>query len=170
MEDARAPDSTVTSSTAAVSAAAGGPTVRRPTGFLERFSAAASNWTARNSAFACALTLVVGWAVSGPIFNYSDRWVLFINGVTSIVTFLMVFLIQRAQNKDTLALQLKVNELLAAHEHARNSLIAIEGLSEQELRGLHDGFTHLGAMARDDLDSAAATQRCNTEAPEIGPK
>jgi hypothetical protein len=56
------------------------------------------------------------------------------------------------------------------HGHARNSLIAIEGLSEQELRGLHDGFTHLGAMARDDRDSAAATQRRNTEAPEIGPK
>jgi hypothetical protein len=90
-------------------------------GPLERLTTAATNWTGRNSAFACAMALVIGWLVSGPIFHYSDRWELFINTITSVVTFVMVFVIQRAQNKDTLALQLKVNELIAAQ-------------SEEELR------------------------------------
>ena len=91
---------------------------RHSSGFLERFTTAATNWTGRNSAFACAMMLVN----------------LFINTITSVVTFVMVFVIQRAQNKDTLALQVKVNELIAAHKHAHNSLIAVERLSEEELR------------------------------------
>jgi low affinity Fe/Cu permease len=111
-------------------------------------SARAGDWTGRNAAFAVAVVLVVGWLLSGPLFHYSDRWESFINTVTSVVTFLMVFLIQRAQNKDTLALQLKVNELIAAHKHAHNSLIAIEGLSEEELHRLHLKFLDLAAVAR----------------------
>src|ERR1700734_3846122 len=88
----------------------------RGPGLLERISGAASDWTGSNAAFGFAVALVVGWTVSGPIFHYSDRWELFINTITSVVTFLMVFLIQRAQNKHTLALQLKVNELIATHK------------------------------------------------------
>ncbi len=115
---------------------------------LERIATAATNWSGRNAAFASAMTLVIAWAVAGPIFHYSDRWELFINTTTSVITFVMVFVIQRAQNKDTLALQLKVNELIAAHKHAHNSLIAVEKLSEEELRSLHDRFMRLGTIAR----------------------
>ena len=79
----------------------------------------------------------------GPLFHYSDTWQLFINTVTNLVTFLMVFLIQRSQNKDTLALQLKVNELIAAQRGAHNSMINIESLSETELRSLMERFSHL---------------------------
>src|SRR5580765_1656225 len=85
----------------------------RAVGIVERISAAATEWTGHTTAFVWALVLVVGWTVSGPLFHYSDTWQLFINTVTNLVTFLMVFLIQRAQNKDTMALQLKVNELIA---------------------------------------------------------
>jgi low affinity Fe/Cu permease len=115
---------------------------------LERMATAATNWSGRNAAFACAIGLVIAWAAAGPVFHYSDRWELFINTTTSVTTFVMVFVIQRAQNKDTLALQLKVNELIAAHKHAHNSLIAVERLSEEELRSLHDRFTRLGTLAR----------------------
>ena len=87
--------------------------------------------------------LVIGWALVGPLFHYSDTWQLFINTVTNLVTFLMVFLIQRSQNKDTLALQLKVNELIAAQKGAHNSLINIEQLSEDELRSLRGRFARL---------------------------
>jgi low affinity Fe/Cu permease len=108
------------------------------------------------------MALVIGGLVSGPMFHFSDRWELFINTITSVVTFVMVFVIQRAQNKDTLALQVKVNELIAAHKHAHNSLIAVERLSEDELRTLHDRFVQLSTTAaagantaRLDVDVAA---------------
>ena len=116
-------------------------------GVLERFAAGVTNWSGRNSAFALAVVVVVGWVIAGPVLHFSDRWELFINTVTSIVTFLMVFVIQRAQNKDTLALQLKLNELISSHRRADNSLIAIERLSEDELRELHDRFVRIGASA-----------------------
>ncbi len=114
---------------------------------VERMSAAATEWTGHTSAFMWAVVLVFGWTVTGPVFHYSDTWQLFINTITNLVTFLMVFLIQRAQNKDTLALQLKVNELIAAQKGAHNSLIAIEQLSESELRELHDRFLRLAEIA-----------------------
>src|ERR1700712_2031107 len=81
----------------------------RTVGLVERGSAAAKEWTGHTTAFMWAMVLVIGWTISGPLFHYSDTWQLFINTVTNLVTFLMVFLIQRAQNKDTMALQLKVN-------------------------------------------------------------
>ena len=105
-----------------------------------------TEWTGRTSAFVWALMLVVVWIVSGPIFRFSDSWQLVINTVTNLVTFLMVFLIQRAQNKDTLALQIKVNELIAAHQGPHNSLIAIEQLSEDELRLLQQRILRLARL------------------------
>jgi low affinity Fe/Cu permease len=120
---------------------------RRTVGVVERISTVATNWTGHTSAFAWALVLVIGWTLSGPFFHYSDTWQLVINTVTNLVTFLMVFLIQRAQNKDTMALQLKVNELIAAQKGAHNSLIAIEELSEDELRILHERFLRLAAVS-----------------------
>jgi low affinity Fe/Cu permease len=134
----------------------------RHPGLLERSTTAITNWTGRNSAFACAFGLVLVWLASGPVFHYSDRWELFINTTTSVVTFVMVFIIQRAQNKDTLALQLKVNELIAAHKHAHNSLIAVERLSEEELRTLHDRFVQLSAGG----DDVTATARLDVEAAD----
>src|SRR5256714_5628451 len=121
---------------------------RQTLGLIERISDAATEWTGRTTAFMFAVLLVVGWTLSGPLFHYSDTWQLFINTVTNLVTFLMVFLIQRAQNKDTLALQLKVNELIAAQKGARNALIAVEQLSEEELRVLQDRFLRLAQVAR----------------------
>ena len=120
---------------------------RRTVGFVEQVSATATEWTGHTTAFVWALVLVVGWTLSGPLFHYSDTWQLFINTVTNLVTFLMVFLIQRSQNKDTMALQLKVNELIAAQKGAHNSLIAIEQLSEDELRVLHDRFIRLAEVS-----------------------
>ena len=117
-------------------------------GIVERISATATEWTGHTTAFMWALVLVIGWTVSGPLFHYSDTWQLFINTITNLVTFLMVFLIQRAQNKDTMALQLKVNELIAAQKGAHNSMIAIEELSEGELRALHDRFLTLAAVSQ----------------------
>ena len=95
-------------------------------------------WTGRTSAFAIALTIIVVWAVSGPLFNWSDTWQLVINTGTTIVTFLMVFLIQNAQNRDASAIQAKLDELIRAVGHARNEFIGIEHLSEDQLMRVLD--------------------------------
>src|SRR3954464_14906488 len=100
---------------------------------LERSSRLATLWTGSSWAFATAVLVIVTWLATGPLFHYSDTWQLVINTGTTIVTFLMVFLIQRAQNKDALAIQLKLNELVAAMEGASNRLIDVEDLSEAEL-------------------------------------
>jgi len=117
---------------------------------FSRFASAATKWTGTTAAFILATGTVVVWAVTGPIFRYSDTWQLTINTGTTIVTFLMVFLIQRTQNKDSLAIQLKLNEIVAALEGASNRLIAVEDLSEQDLRVLHDHFERLADMAKHD--------------------
>jgi low affinity Fe/Cu permease len=123
---------------------------------VERMAGTVTEWTGRTSAFMWALTLVVAWIISGPLFHFSDSWQLVINTVTNLVTFLMVFLIQRAQNKDTLALQIKVNELIAAHQGPHNSVIAIEQLSEDELRLLEQRILTLARLSqRGDVSSMA---------------
>jgi low affinity Fe/Cu permease len=115
---------------------------------LERFAAAATRWTGSTSAFLAAVLVIVAWIVTGPIFHFSDTWQLVINTGTTIVTFLMVFLIQRAQNKDSLAVQIKLNELIAAVEGASNRLIAAEDLGEEELKALEKHFQKLAEMAK----------------------
>ncbi|HET7216609.1 MAG TPA: low affinity iron permease family protein [Vicinamibacterales bacterium] len=117
---------------------------------VERFSGAITRWTGTTTAFAVACLIVVVWGISGPLFGFSNTWQLVINTGTTIVTFLMVFLIQRTQNKDSLAIQLKLNELVAAMEGASNRLIDVEDLSEQELTILHRHYAKLVAMARND--------------------
>jgi len=102
--------------------------------------------------FALALGTVVAWSLTGPLFHFSDTWQLVINTGTTIVTFLMVFLIQRSQNKDSLALQLKLNEIVAALEGASNRLVNIEDLTEAELDVLHHHYARLAAMAKQDID------------------
>jgi low affinity Fe/Cu permease len=92
------------------------------------------------------------WLTTGPIFHFSDTWQLVINTGTTIVTFLMVFLIQRAQNKDALAIQLKLNEVVAALAGASNRLIDVEDLSEKELNVLHEHYRTLARIAKRDHD------------------
>jgi low affinity Fe/Cu permease len=125
---------------------------RRRPNLLERFSSAVTSWTGSTPAFIVASAIVIVWALTGPLFNYSNTWQLVINTGTTIVTFLMVFLIQRSQNKDSLATQLKLNELVAAVKGASNRLIDVEDLSEEELRLLHRHYGRLVAMARKEGD------------------
>jgi low affinity Fe/Cu permease len=116
----------------------------------EQFSAAVTRWTGSTPAFALACAVVVAWLLSGPIFSYSNTWQLVINTGTTVVTFLMVFLIQRSQNKESLAIQIKLNELVAAMEGASNRLIDCEDLDEDELNTLHKHYAKLVAMAKKD--------------------
>src|SRR4026207_502492 len=117
---------------------------------LERFSYQATKATGSSFAFILAATVVVVWLISGPLFHFSDTWQLVINTGTTIVTFLMVFLIQRAQNKDALAIHLKLNEIVAAMEGASNRLIDVEDLSEPEIDALRKYYKRLIELARKD--------------------
>ena len=99
--------------------------------------------TGRPSAFVLALAVIIVWAVTGPLFRWSDTWQLVINTSTTIVTFLMVFLIQNAQNRDASAIQAKLDELIRAMTDARNEFIGIEHLSEAELLGLIQAFERI---------------------------
>jgi low affinity Fe/Cu permease len=119
---------------------------------LENMSRDVTAFTGSAWAFAVAALIIVAWLLSGPIFHYSDTWQLVINTGTTIVTFLMVFLIQRSQNKDSLALQLKLNEIVAALPGASNRLIDVEDLTEQELRALHEHYKVLAEMAKRGVD------------------
>jgi low affinity Fe/Cu permease len=117
---------------------------------FERFSQKVLLWTGSTVAFIVALGVIVVWAATGPVFHFSDTWQLVINTGTTIVTFLMVFLIQRAQNKDSKAMALKLNELVAALEGASNRLIDVESLTEHELDVLRRHYGELAKMARRD--------------------
>jgi low affinity Fe/Cu permease len=117
---------------------------------LARLSRLAADWTGSSAAFWLAVTAVALWLASGPYFGFSDTWQLVINTGTTIVTFLMVFLIQRAQNKDARAVHLKLNELVAAVKGASNRLINVEGLSEEEIKALHAYYGRLVILARKD--------------------
>jgi low affinity Fe/Cu permease len=101
---------------------------------FDRFAARVTRWGGSPAAFCGAVLLVVIWAATGPLFHFSENWQLVINTGTTIITFLMVFLIQQSQNKDSVAVHLKLNELLAANRQASNRMIGIEELDEQDLR------------------------------------
>ena len=118
---------------------------------LERFSRKATEATGTSTAFILALLVIIIWIVTGPLFHFSDTWQLVINTGTTIVTFLMVFLIQRSQNKDALAIHLKLNEIVAALEGASNRLIDVEDLTEAEIGTLHNHYQELVKMAKADL-------------------
>jgi low affinity Fe/Cu permease len=124
-------------------------------GAADRIAGAVTHWAGSGWGFGMALGTIVVWGVSGPIFRWSDTWQLVINTGTTIVTFLMVFLVQRTQNRDGLAIQLKLNELVAAMHGASNRLIDVESLSEKDLKTLHTHYQRLVEMARKDEDVAA---------------
>ena len=117
---------------------------------LEKFSFQATRATGTSVAFVLAVLVIFVWAITGPVFHYSDTWQLVINTGTTVVTFLMVFLIQRAQNKDALAIHLKLNEIVAAMEGASNRLIDVEDLSEPEIDALRKYYKRLIELARED--------------------
>ncbi|MBO9694106.1 low affinity iron permease family protein [Chryseobacterium sp.] len=119
---------------------------------FEKFSNWAVKFTGSPYAFIGAFIIVVVWAVTGPFFDYSETWQLVINTGTTIITFLMVFLIQKAQNKDSKAIQIKLNEIIAAHEKASNRIVDIEDLTEVELDQLHCYYERLAELAKKDAD------------------
>ncbi|MEO6302793.1 MAG: low affinity iron permease family protein [Bacteroidia bacterium] len=115
--------------------------------FFEHFASKVSEFTGSTTAFLIAFFSIVLWAVVGPIFNFSETWQLVINTGTTIITFLMVFLIQKSQNKDSLAIQLKLNELVAAHEFASNRLVSVENMTEDELKVIKKYYSKLSEFS-----------------------
>lgn len=120
--------------------------------FFEKLSAKITAWTGSRTAFITALSVVIIWGLSGPVFDYSETWQLVINTGTTIVTFLMVFIIQKSQNKDSKAIQIKLNELLAANQQASNRIVDIEDLNEAELDDLRIFYTRLSELAKKESD------------------
>lgn len=117
---------------------------------FEKFSSSVTRATGSTTAFIIALLIVVVWAGTGPIFHYSETWPLVINTGTTIITFLMVFLIQKSQNKDSLAIQLKLNELVAAHEFASNRLVNVEDMTEEELKVIQKYYSKLSDLTKNE--------------------
>ena len=119
---------------------------------FERFANWATIATGSSAAFISAITIIIIWGVTGPVFKYSDTWQLIINTGTTIVTFLMVFLIQKSQNKDSKAIHLKLNELIASHQGSSNRMVDIEDLTEKELDHLQKFYVQLSNLAEKEDD------------------
>lgn len=119
---------------------------------FEQFAYVATKAAGSTAAFACAAGLILAWLISGPFFGFSDTWQLVINTGTTIITFLMVFLIQKTQNKDSIVIQVKLNELVAADGFASNRIIDVEDLTEQELNILHVYYQELAEMTKKATD------------------
>ncbi len=118
---------------------------------FEKMSTRVTRVSGSSGALVIAFLVIVLWLSSGPFFDYSDTWQLVINTGTTIITFLMVFLIQRSQNKDSIALHLKLNELILAHSMANNRLVAVENMNEEELEVLQKFYRHLAVLAEKEL-------------------
>lgn len=136
--------------------------------WFERFSHRVTQAAGSPLAFLVAILVIIVWALTGPIFDFDDTWQLVINTGTTIVTFLMVFLIQQTQNKDSKAVELKLNELVAATKGASNRLIDVESLTEEELDTLHGYFQELARLAKEGKDmteshSVEEARRLHTE-------
>lgn len=132
---------------------------------FEGFASRVTKATGSTAAFLCAFGVVLVWAITGPFFDYSETWQLVINTGTTIVTFLMVFLIQKAQNKDSLAIQLKLNELVASHEQASNRLVDIESITEEELAVVHKYYQKLSELSK--KETTLLTSHSIDEAKEL---
>lgn len=115
---------------------------------FDKFASGVSRATGSSYAFIVAFSLVIIWAITGPAFHFSESWQMVINTGTTIITFLMVFLIQKAQNKDSLAIQLKLNELVAAHEYASNRLVDVENITEEELKVIQKYYSKLSDITK----------------------
>src|SRR5690349_2226509 len=123
----------------------------RRSGLFAQFARRISDASGHPLSFGVAIGVIIIWAATGPIFHFSDTWQLVVNTGTTIVTFLMVFLIQNTQNRDTHALQLKMNELIRATQGAHNALMSLEELTDQELHVLRTRYLELAEAAREEL-------------------
>src|SRR5215207_5132052 len=126
--------------------------MNRPHTVFTRFARSASNITGRPVTFMIAVTVIIVWATTGPFFGFSDTWQLVINTGTTIVTFLMVFLIQNTQNRDTEALQIKLDEIIRANRSARNEMLDLEEMDEHELNEIRKQYLDLADHARHHLE------------------
>jgi low affinity Fe/Cu permease len=136
---------------------------------FDRFARHAARLAGHPLAFAAAALIIVAWIVSGPVFGYSDTWQLVINTATTIVTFLMVFVIQNTQNRDGEAMQIKLDELIRAVEGAHNGLLDLEELSESELATFREKYLQLANTARDEMRTDVSdTGSPRIELPEGG--
>jgi low affinity Fe/Cu permease len=140
-----------------------GPT---PTSWFGRFAKRASRIAARPATFAAAVSLVVVWALCGPLFDFSNTWQLMINTGTTIMTFLMVFLIQNTQYRDSEAIQIKLDELIRATQGAHNALLDLEELDEERLDKYKQRYEALAAAARERLKNGSL----DTDSPDIKPR
>jgi low affinity Fe/Cu permease len=138
---------------------------RQPS-FFTRFAKGTSRLTGRPTTFALAVLVVLGWAVSGPLFHYSDSWQLTINTGTTIVTFIMVFLIQATQNRDAEAIQIKLDEIIRSQAGAHNALLDLEELEEEDLMALRANYLELAQKARDRVKRG----KRDTDVPEVDEK
>ena len=134
------------------------PPAPRKAAWFTRFARWTSHHAGRPSAFVVAVMVIVAWAATGPMFNYSDTWQLVINTTTTIVTFLMVFLIQNTQNRDSQAVHVKLDELIRAKKGARNSLLNLEDLSDEELDQLRVSFNKIAEKAKQSARNGETTQ------------
>ncbi len=132
--------------------------------WFTRFAKATAHASGQPSAFMLAVLVVAGWVISGPIFHWSDTWQLVINTGTTIVTFLMVFLIQSTQNRDAVAVQVKLDELLRVTAGAHNVLLNLEELEEHELERIRMVYVRLAEKAREGIEGG----RSDDGVPEIG--
>ena len=131
----------------------------RPTksrSWFTRFAKGTARASGRPAAFIMATAIIVIWGITGPLFGFSDTWQLVINTGTTVVTFLMVFLIQKTQNKDGIAIQIKLNELVAALSTASNRVLSVEDLSEEQLTKLNQYYTDLAEMTRKEKQKKAS--------------
>ena len=130
---------------------------------FDRAARSAAMLAGRPAVFAVAVLLIIAWAASGPLFGFSDTWQLVVNTTTTIITFLMVFIIQNTQNRDTAAIQIKLDEIIRATEGAHNAILDLEELDEQQLREYLRLYEELAAQARQRLERG----QLDTDAPDI---
>lgn len=128
--------------------------------FFTRLAQVTSRWTGKPLAFFAALSLIVIWAVSGPFFGFNETWQLVINTSTTIITFLMVFIVQNSQNRDTAAMQIKLDELLSKVEGAREELMDLEELDEEKLSQIRADYEKRAKVARDDPNGSVPGINC----------
>jgi len=130
---------------------------------FSRFAKGMSKTLGHPLAFGIAVLIIIVWVVSGPIFHFSDSWQLVINTGTTIITFLMVFLIQNTQNRDSATVQVKLDELIRAIRSADNSILNTENLTESDLQGLLQNYEHLAKIAEDKLQQKSKTAVANKQ-------
>lgn len=144
------------------------PANAKKPGWFTNFAKATAHGAGRPAAFYFAVLVIIAWAVTGPVFHYSDTWQLVINTSTTIITFLMVFVIQNTQNRDSQAIHVKLDELIRAMSGARNTLLDLDSLSDEELEKLKTHYAALAAKAQRELDDGRRSRPSRKETANAG--